>query len=146
MTAAGFQKTGKNEVRFADVHCHILYGVDDGSRNKETSLSMLKQAARENVEGIILTPHFFAGRSSLTRDMIREKTEELAAKYDDLGLNIAVMGCVVNGPGEAKEADVGIAGGDGCGLLIRKGEVIRKVAEEELLSALEEELKNWGKT
>ncbi len=91
MTAAGFQKTGKNEVRFADVHCHILYGVDDGSRNKETSLSMLKQAARENVEGIILTPHFFAGRSSLTRDLIREKTEELASLCREEGIPVSLF-------------------------------------------------------
>ena len=55
-------------------------------------------------------------------------------------LKVAVMGCVVNGPGEAKEADLGIAGGKGEGLLIRKGEVIRKVPEGELLGALREEI------
>ena len=85
------------------------------------------------------------GRTKIDLIGLAERTEELAARYPHLGLNIAVMGCVVNGPGEAKEADIGIAGGDGCGLLIKKGEVIRKVAEEELLSALEEELKNWEK-
>ena len=53
------------------------------------------------------------------------------------------MGCVVNGPGEAKEADIGIAGGIGEGLLIKKGEIIRKVPEEELLEALRQELLNW---
>ena len=53
------------------------------------------------------------------------------------------MGCVVNGPGEAKEADIGIAGGKGEGLLIKKGEIIKKVPEEQLLSALREELLNW---
>ncbi|MBO4288725.1 MAG: flavodoxin-dependent (E)-4-hydroxy-3-methylbut-2-enyl-diphosphate synthase [Lachnospiraceae bacterium] len=85
------------------------------------------------------------GRTKIDLIGLAERTEELAARYPDLGLNIAVMGCVVNGPGEAREADVGIAGGDGCGLLIKKGEVIKKVAEDELLSALEEELKNWEK-
>ena len=55
------------------------------------------------------------------------------------------MGCVVNGPGEAKEADIGIAGGDGCGLLFKKGETIRKVPEAELLNALKTELDNYGK-
>ena len=54
------------------------------------------------------------------------------------------MGCVVNGPGEAKEADIGIAGGIGEGLLIKKGEVVRKVPEAELLSALREELLHWN--
>ena len=53
------------------------------------------------------------------------------------------MGCVVNGPGEAKEADIGIAGGNGCGLLIKRGEVVAKLPEEELLPALKRELDNW---
>ena len=57
-----------------------------------------------------------------------------------LDIKVAVMGCVVNGPGEAREADLGIAGGIGEGLLIKKGEVIKKVPEEALLSALKEEL------
>lgn len=60
-----------------------------------------------------------------------------------LDLKVAVMGCVVNGPGEAKEADIGIAGGLGNGLLIKKGEVVRKVPESELLSSLRQELMNW---
>ena len=55
-------------------------------------------------------------------------------------IKVAVMGCVVNGPGEAREADIGIAGGDGVGLLFKKGEVVRKVPEEELISALLEEI------
>ena len=55
------------------------------------------------------------------------------------------MGCVVNGPGEAKEADLGIAGGIGEGLLIKKGEIVRKVKEEELLETLRQELINWEK-
>ena len=62
-----------------------------------------------------------------------------------LSLKVAVMGCVVNGPGEAREADLGIAGGKGEGLLFRKGEVIRKVPEAELLPALREELLSMQK-
>ncbi len=58
----------------------------------------------------------------------------------DLDVKVAVMGCVVNGPGEAREADIGIAGGIGEGLLIKKGEIIKKVPEHELLSVLREEL------
>lgn len=61
-----------------------------------------------------------------------------------LDIKVAVMGCVVNGPGEAKEADIGIAGGVGEGLLIKKGEIIKKVREEELLEALRQELMNWN--
>ena len=61
-----------------------------------------------------------------------------------LDIKVAVMGCVVNGPGEAKEADIGIAGGVGEGLLIKKGEIVRKVPEAELLSVLREELLHWN--
>ena len=63
----------------------------------------------------------------------------------DMDIKVAVMGCVVNGPGEAKEADIGIAGGIGEGLLIKKGEIVKKLPEEELLDCLREELTNWGK-
>ena len=62
-----------------------------------------------------------------------------------MDLKVAVMGCVVNGPGEAREADLGIAGGIGEGLLIRQGEIIRKVPEDQLLEALREELLHWKK-
>ena len=62
-----------------------------------------------------------------------------------LDIKVAVMGCVVNGPGEAREADIGIAGGIGEGLLIKKGEIIKKVKEEKLLETLRQELLNWKK-
>ena len=61
-----------------------------------------------------------------------------------LNLKVAVMGCVVNGPGEAKEADIGIAGGIGEGLIIKRGEVYKKVPEERLLLELRQELLNWS--
>ena len=60
-----------------------------------------------------------------------------------LDIKIAVMGCIVNGPGEAKEADIGIAGGKGEGIIIKKGEIVKKMPEEKLLEALKEELLNW---
>ena len=63
----------------------------------------------------------------------------------DLDIKVAVMGCVVNGPGEAKEADLGVAGGKGVGILIKKGEIVKKVPESELLSVLKDELDHWGK-
>ena len=63
----------------------------------------------------------------------------------DLDIKVAVMGCVVNGPGEAKEADIGIAGGIGEGLLIKKGEIVRKVKEAELLETLRQGLLNWNR-
>ena len=57
-----------------------------------------------------------------------------------LDIKVAVMGCVVNGPGEAKEADIGIAGGDGCAILFRKGTVLRKVAEQDIVPELMAEI------
>lgn len=85
------------------------------------------------------------GRTSIDLIGLANQVENLAADYENLDIKIAVMGCVVNGPGEAKEADIGIAGGNGEGLLIKKGEIVRKVPEEQLLAVLEEELKNWDK-
>lgn len=84
------------------------------------------------------------GRTQIDLIGLANAVEEMTADYD-LDIKVAVMGCVVNGPGEAKEADIGIAGGKGEGLIIKKGEIIRKVKEEELLDALRFELENWGK-
>ena len=83
------------------------------------------------------------GRTSIDLIGLANQVENLVADYEHLNLKLAVMGCVVNGPGEAKEADLGIAGGNGEGLLIKKGEIIKKVSEDQILKALEEELKNW---
>ena len=83
------------------------------------------------------------GRTKIDLIDLAGKVEKLAANYD-LDLKLAVMGCVVNGPGEAKEADLGIAGGDGCGVLIRRGEVVRKVEESRLLDTLKDELDHWN--
>lgn len=82
------------------------------------------------------------GRTQI--DLIRLATEVEDMVQDiDLDIKVAVMGCAVNGPGEAREADIGIAGGRGEGLLIKKGEIVRKVPEGELLKVLREELENW---
>lgn len=82
------------------------------------------------------------GRTRIDLIRLAGEVERMVQEFP-LDLKVAVMGCVVNGPGEAKEADLGIAGGVGEGLLIRRGEILRKVPEEELLSALREELMNW---
>ncbi|MBP5255106.1 MAG: flavodoxin-dependent (E)-4-hydroxy-3-methylbut-2-enyl-diphosphate synthase [Lachnospiraceae bacterium] len=81
------------------------------------------------------------GRTKIDLITLADRVEKMVQKYRRLDLKVAVMGCAVNGPGEAREADLGIAGGDGCGLLFRKGEIIRKVPEEELFSALEDEIR-----
>lgn len=82
------------------------------------------------------------GRTKIDLIGLANQVETMAAEFP-LDIKVAVMGCAVNGPGEAKEADIGIAGGTGEGLLIKKGEIIRKVPEEQLLSVLREELENW---
>lgn len=80
------------------------------------------------------------GRTEIDLIGLANQVEGLVERYSDLDVRVAVMGCVVNGPGEAREADFGVAGGKGAGVLIRKGEVIRTMPESELLPALEEEL------
>ena len=84
------------------------------------------------------------GRTQIDLIFLVGEVEKLVRDYQDLDLKLAVMGCVVNGPGEAKEADIGICGGKGNGLVIRHGEVVKKVPENELLTALRLELDNWN--
>lgn len=84
------------------------------------------------------------GRTQIDLIGLANEVEKMVQEFP-LDIKVAVMGCVVNGPGEAKEADLGIAGGIGEGLLIKKGEIVRKVREEELLETLRQELINWEK-
>ena len=84
------------------------------------------------------------GRTQIDLIGLANQVETLVQGYD-LDIKVAVMGCVVNGPGEAKEADLGVAGGKGVGILIKKGEIVKKVPESELLSVLKDELDHWGK-
>lgn len=83
------------------------------------------------------------GRTRIDLISLANQVENMVADID-LDIKVAVMGCAVNGPGEAKEADIGIAGGIGEGLLIKKGEIIRKVPESELLGVLRNELLHWN--
>lgn len=84
------------------------------------------------------------GRTQIDLIGLANKVETMVAEFP-LDIKVAVMGCVVNGPGEAKEADLGVAGGIGEGLIIKKGEIYKKVPEEQLLDALRYELENWSK-
>ena len=93
-------------------------------------------------EGITVISCPTCGRTEIDLIGLANRVEDLCAGYD-LSLKVAVMGCVVNGPGEAKEADLGIAGGKGEGLLIKHGEIIRKIPETEFLPTLKYELDNW---
>lgn len=84
------------------------------------------------------------GRTRIDLIGLANQVEQMVADIP-LDIKVAVMGCAVNGPGEAKEADIGIAGGLGEGLLFRRGEIVRKVPEDQLLAALKEELEGWQK-
>ena len=79
------------------------------------------------------------GRTQINLIQLANQVENMVADIP-LDIKVAVMGCVVNGPGEAKEADIGVAGGDGCGLIFKKGEILRKVPENELLDELMKEI------
>lgn len=81
------------------------------------------------------------GRTNIDLIELVGRVERMLEKYSRYDLKVAVMGCAVNGPGEAKEADIGVAGGNGEGLIFRKGEIIRKVSESEILQALEDEIR-----
>ena len=83
------------------------------------------------------------GRTKIDLIGLANQVEQMVADIP-LDIKVAVMGCVVNGPGEAKEADIGIAGGIGEGLLIKKGEVVKKVKEDQLLETLRQELLHWN--
>jgi (E)-4-hydroxy-3-methylbut-2-enyl-diphosphate synthase len=86
------------------------------------------------------------GRTQIDLISLANKVEAMVSDIKLDNVKVAVMGCVVNGPGEAKEADIGIAGGIGEGLLIKHGEVVRKMPEDQLLDALRNELLHWGES
>ncbi|MCQ2523308.1 MAG: flavodoxin-dependent (E)-4-hydroxy-3-methylbut-2-enyl-diphosphate synthase [Lachnospiraceae bacterium] len=94
-------------------------------------------------EGIEVISCPTCGRTKIDLIGLAHKAEELVSDYP-YDIKLAVMGCAVNGPGEAKEADLGIAGGNGEGLIFKKGEIVRKVPEDQLFKALKEELDNWA--
>ncbi|MGN1023349.1 MAG: flavodoxin/ferredoxin-dependent (E)-4-hydroxy-3-methylbut-2-enyl-diphosphate synthase, partial [Lachnospiraceae bacterium] len=92
--------------------------------------------------GVEVTSCPTCGRTRIDLIGLADQVEKMVQKYP-YNIKVAVMGCAVNGPGEAREADIGIAGGDGEGLLIKKGQIVKKVPEDQLLSALRDELDHW---
>lgn len=115
--------------------------TDDPVREVEAAKLILRTLGLRK-GGIEVVSCPTCGRTRIDLIGLASGVEELVKNYD-LDIKIAVMGCVVNGPGEAKEADLGIAGGDGCGVLIKHGEIVKKCDEDKLLSVLKEELDNW---
>lgn len=126
----------------------ILYeGIGDTIRVSLTgdpveeikSAKLILKALKLRTGGIEVVSCPTCGRTRIDLIGLATRVEEMVADID-LDVKVAVMGCVVNGPGEAREADIGIAGGIGEGLLIKKGQILKKLPEDELLPALRAEL------
>ena len=112
--------------------------------NEIMTAKMILKTLGLRTGGIELVSCPTCGRTEINLIGLAEQVEKLVADYDHLNIKVAVMGCAVNGPGEAKEADLGIAGGKGCGILIKKGQIIKKIDEKDILSTLKYELDNWS--
>ena len=111
--------------------------TEDPVREIKAAQDILKCIGKRGGPQIVSCPT--CGRTRI--DLVKTAKEvEAALEHVEKDIKVAVMGCVVNGPGEAREADIGIAGGDGCAVLFRKGTVLRKVAEEEIVPELLAEL------
>lgn len=142
VTEAGTERMGLIKSG-AGIGSLLMHGIGDTIRVSLTAdpvrevyagLDILK-ALGIRTDGVQIVSCPTCGRTKI--DLIRVANEvEEALKDCRKPLKVAVMGCVVNGPGEAKEADIGIAGGDGCAVLIKKGEIIRKINEENIVSEL----------
>ena len=114
----------------------------DPSEEVKSAKRILKTLGLRN-GGIEVVSCPTCGRTQIDLIGLANKVEDMVQDIP-LDIKVAVMGCVVNGPGEAKEADIGIAGGKGVGLLIKKGEIIKKVPEYQLLETLRDELLHWN--
>lgn len=112
--------------------------TDDPIEEVKAGIDILKAVGLRK-QGITIVSCPTCGRTRINAVEIVKEVERRLADCDK-ELKVAIMGCVVNGPGEAKEADIGIAGGEHCGVLIKKGEIIRKVSEERLIDELIEEI------
>ena len=125
----------------------LLNGIGDTIRVSITDTPVKEiYAARDILKAInvrVETPQIVScptcGRTKIDLVSLANQVEN-AVKNIKKPVKIAVMGCVVNGPGEAKEADIGVAGGDGCGVIFKKGEILRKVNEDEIVKALLDEI------
>mgnify|MGYP002522181642 FL=1 len=146
ITEAGTQRMGIIKSS-AGLGALLLNGIGDTMRVSLTAdpvnevyagYDILKALGiRKHGVNIVSCPT--CGRTKIDLISLASKVED-ALKDCDKQITVAVMGCIVNGPGEAREADIGIAGGDGCGLIFKKGEIMKKLPEDELLPALLDEI------
>ena len=127
----------------------LLRGIGDTIRVSLTDDPVKEIAAAKDIlsatgvrcEGARIVSCPTCGRTKVNLIELANEAEKALAGFTK-NITVAIMGCAVNGPGEAREADIGIAGGDGCGLIFKKGEIIRKVPQDELFSELMKEIKN----
>ena len=146
VTEAGTERMGVIKSA-AGIGALLLRGIGDTIRVSLTADPVREVYAAYDIlraldikkDGVQFVSCPTCGRTRIDLVRIANEVEE-RLRGCKKNIKVAVMGCVVNGPGEAKEADIGIAGGDGCGLVFKKGEVIRKVSEEELVDALMDEI------
>lgn len=146
VTEAGTERMGVIRSS-AGIGGLLLYGIgntirvsltDDPVKEVIAANDMLKAIGiRKSGVNFVSCPT--CGRTKIDLISLANRAEELL-KDCKKDITVAIMGCVVNGPGEAKHADIGIAGGDGCGLIFKKGEILRKVSEENLLEELIKEI------
>ncbi len=108
--------------------------TDDPVEEVVAAIDLLKSVGLKN-DGLKIVSCPTCGRTRIDLVSLVNEAEKRLANCQK-NIKVAIMGCVVNGPGEAKEADIGIAGGDGCGVLIKKGEIIRKIPEDKLIDEL----------
>lgn len=142
VTEAGTERMGliKSSIGIGSL---LLKGIGDTIRVSLTADPVKEIAAAKDIlkalgmgkRGIEIVSCPTCGRTKIDLIGLANQVED-ALKDSPKNLKVAVMGCVVNGPGEAREADIGIAGGDGCAVLFKKGEIIRKIPENEVLSQL----------
>ena len=112
--------------------------TDDPVKEVEAGIKLLKAIGIRN-DGIKFVSCPTCGRTKIDLIGIAKEAEKRLSHINK-DITVAIMGCVVNGPGEASAADIGIAGGDGCGVLFKEGKIVKKLAESELLDTLVEEI------
>ena len=154
VTEAGARERGllKSAVGIGSLLCEGIGDTvrvsltDDPIKEISAARSILQAVGVEGQSGLDIVSCPTCGRTKIDLIPLVAAFEEAARKAGilDLPLKVAIMGCVVNGPGEAREADIGIAGGKGEAVLIRKGEIVRKIAEEDIVDTLIGEIKKLG--
>ena len=135
---------GIGTILYEGIGDTIRVSLTDRPEEEVKSAKTILSALGLRKSGIELVSCPTCGRTQIDLIGLAKQVEELIAQYD-YPIKVAVMGCPVNGPGEAKEAELGIAGGKGEGILFKKGEIIRKVPEDCLLSELKKELDLYGR-